>query len=179
MAQGQQEQGKESLLKESLTDLSKLLQAEEKPVQKKTDEQPKAQTTDRLFSNIGQLPPVITRVEAYAGRPYGIGKIEFRLRPGDEMIDRTGAILLTEKNGRIRYPVTSKPPATKFLNALLGRADVSPASLHTAWFLFDGDAPLELTLQGSMARSETVPVEFVREARFSRIVRQWWNEVHV
>ncbi|MCH2183663.1 MAG: hypothetical protein MK108_16820 [Mariniblastus sp.] len=175
-AQEQQESGKESILKESIDDLSKLLQAEEKPAEKKTADQPNAETTARLFSNIGQLPPVITRVEAYAGRPYGIGKIEFRLRPGDEMIDRTGAILITEKNGRIRYPVTSKPPAAKFLNALLGRGDVSPASLHTAWFLFDGDEPLELTLQGSLARSQTVPVEFVRDARFSRIVRQWWKE---
>ena len=45
---------------------------------------------DLLQSN----QPLILQTEAIAGQPYGVGRIKFRLRPGDELIDRTGATLL-------------------------------------------------------------------------------------
>lgn len=45
--------------------------------------------------------PVVATVEAHAGRPYGIGKVTFRLRPGDEIISKTEATWFTEKNDRI------------------------------------------------------------------------------
>ena len=169
-------QEKETIEEKSILELSNLFDGDKKPSKDNQTDEPVAASTKQLFDNIGKLPPVITSVQAFAGRPYGIGKIEYRLRPGDEMIDRSGATLITEKNGRVRYPVTSKPPVAKFFNNLFGGGNVSPASLHTTWFLFDGDEPLELTLQGSLARTQTIPIEFVRDARFSRIVSQWWKE---
>lgn len=127
-------------------------------------------------NNIRAARPVITRVEAYAGRPYGIGKISYRLRDGDQMIDRTGATLLTEKRSRILYPVSSRPAAAKFFQNLTGQQTVEPDSIHTVWFLFQGDDPLEITLIGSMPAHETVPVEYVNDRKFQRIVKQWWRE---
>jgi len=42
--------------------------------------------------------PIILSAEAHAGRPYGIGKISYRLAESEEVIARTGAVLLTEAN---------------------------------------------------------------------------------
>ncbi len=113
-AVGQDEKAREG---SSLLDLSNLFDSSKDQTEQKSAAKSKDVPQDvlkagakRPVGNFGSLPPVITKVQAFAGRPYGIGKIEYRLRPGDEMIDRSGAALLTEKNGRVRYPVTSKPP---------------------------------------------------------------------
>ena len=47
------------------------------------------------------LQPLVIRAEAHQGFPFGIGRISFRMRQGDEMLLRTGAVLLTERNRRV------------------------------------------------------------------------------
>ena len=110
-----------------MLDLSNLFDSSKKQTEQKSAAKSKDTPQDVMkpsaqmpIGNFGNLPPAITKVQAFAGRPYGIGKIEYRLRPGDEMIDRSGAALLTEKNGRILYPVTSKPPVAKFFKNFFG-----------------------------------------------------------
>lgn len=137
--------------------------------------------TGRIRSRSGTVDirpddPVITRIEAYAGRPYGIGKLSFRLREGDEMIDRSGAAILTEDRSRVLYPVMSRPAAAKFFQNLSGKQTVAPDSIHTIWFLFHGDEPLDLVLHGSNDVARKVDVELVRDRKFQRIVKQWWRE---
>lgn len=146
---------------------------------------PASTTTDKtqqvvqvpLQNNLGQNPPAIYRVEAYAGQPFGIGLINYRLNPGDDMIDRSGAALLTEANNRILYPVTSKPAAAKFFQAITGNRPDEPESLHSIWFLFKGEQPLNVQLHGNGTVNRIVPVEFARKQRkFDRLLNQWWNQ---
>ena len=123
-----------------------------------------------------QNQPVIVRAEALGGQPYGIGKVTFRLRAGDEMIERVGATLLTDRENRIFYPVNSRSPLKTFLETFTGNDRRQPDDSQTIWFLFRGDQPLNLTLHGSGNVSFQIPVEFARKARlFNRQYRQWWQ----
>ena len=122
-----------------------------------------------------QNMPIVATVEAHAGRPYGIGKITFRLRNGDEIISRTGATWLTEENGRIHYPVISHTPVRKFLQILTGNKNNRPSDLLTIWFLFEGDEPIKARLHGSGVVDFDIPVEFTRPRRYQRFAKNWWQ----
>ena len=122
-----------------------------------------------------QNEPLILRTEAYAGHPYGVGKVTFRLRTGDQLIERVGATLLTDLENRVFYPVIARSAMKTFFENLTGVRGGEPDESHTIWFLFQGETPLNLTLQGSGQVAFQVPVEFARPNQFSRIVRQWWQ----
>ena len=124
---------------------------------------------------LAQNQPVIVSVEAHAGRPYGIGKILFRLRSGDELISRTGATWLTERNDRIRYPVISQTPARRLLKILTQNQRSDPDDLLTAWFLFEGDEPLNMQLHGTGIAQFDMPVQFTRPNRYERFAKTWWQ----
>ena len=121
--------------------------------------------------------PVVATVEAHAGRPYGIGKVTFRLRPGDEIITKTEATWFTEKNDRIHYPVISHTPVRKFLKILSGDTNTNPTDLLTIWFLFEGDEPLQAQIHGSDVVDFEIPVEFTRPRRYERFATNWWPEL--
>ena len=130
-----------------------------------------------LQNNVGQNAPAVYHTEAFIGRPYGIGVINYRLHPGDDMIDRSGAAILTEANNRILYPVASRPAAAKFFQNILGNRGSEPESKHSVWFLFKGDQPLNIELLGSSGVKQVVPVSFARKQRkFDRLLDQWWRE---
>ncbi len=122
--------------------------------------------------------PTFYRTEAYAGRPLGIGMVHYRMCVGDDMIDRSGAMILTEKNNRVFYSVISRPAAAKFLQTITG-STTQPDSIHAIWFLFKGDEPLELELHGTCVGQQTVPVQFGNERRFHRLADQWWREYNL
>lgn len=122
-----------------------------------------------------QNMPIVTSVEAHAGRPYGIGKVTFRLRADDEIISRTGATWFTEENDRIHYPVISNTPVRKFLQILTGNKNNRPSDILTIWFLFEGDAPLNARLHGSGVVDFQIPVEFTRPRRYQRFASNWWQ----
>jgi hypothetical protein len=120
--------------------------------------------------------PVITGIEAYAGRPYGLGKISFRLRAGDHMVDQTAAVLLSDRESRTFYPVITKSPFRQFLQNVFGdRAETQPEDVHHLWFLFRGDQPLDISLSGSGFVNVRVPVQVARANQFNRFVKQWWR----
>jgi len=152
------------------------------PARQAGDEQPKAEDAKEIVDGGGavdflqQNQPLVLQTEAIAGQPYGIGRVKFRLRPGDELIDRTGATLLTESANRILYPVVTKSPVKRFIENFTGARQGNPDDVHSVWFLFRGEAPLQLTLHGSGAVPVTVNVQYARRARqFDRFVRQWWE----
>ena len=120
--------------------------------------------------------PLVMRAEAYGGVPYGIGKVKFRLQAGDEMIERVGATLLTDTENRIFYPVVSRSAVREFLGGILGGGNQMPDDAQTIWFLFKGETPLNLNLQGTGGISFQVPVELgARQRQFDRTLRQWWQ----
>ena len=120
-------------------------------------------------------PPVILKTEAYAGRPFGIGRISYRLREGDQLIDRTGAILLEDADKRVLYPVVTQTAFRTFIQTLTGDRNGEPENVHHVWFLFKGEEPLNLILRGSGDASVVVPVEYSRNRQYERFVGQWWQ----
>ncbi len=119
--------------------------------------------------------PVILSAEAHAGRPYGIAKVTYRLADSDEVIARTGAVLLTEANQRVSFPVISSTPLRKFLaNFIRVRRDDTRDS-KTFWFLFTGDAPLTISVHGSDVETLQIPVTFDQPRQYQRFVRNWWQ----
>ncbi len=125
-----------------------------------------------------QNQPMITRADALAGAPFGIGRISFRLSPGDEMVLRTGATMLTERNNRIFYPVLTQSPVRTFFSRLTGNERKEPSNVHTIWFLFKGEQPLELILDGSGVVNQQLEVEYAKPKKFTRFADQWWNEFY-
>lgn len=146
--------------------------ADQKQGQTKQSESQPVLSPDLLVRN----QPIILRAEAYGGLPYGIGKVKFRLQPGDEMVERVGATLLTDSENRIFYPVVSRSAARALLSGIFGGGNEHPDDAHTAWFLFKGEAPLNLTLQGTGNASLQVPVQLgLKQRKFDRVIRQWWQ----
>lgn len=120
-------------------------------------------------------PPVILSAEAHAGRPYGIGRINYRLQLGDEMIARTGAVLVTESNQRISFPVISDTPFREFLGNFIRSNPSNSTESKSIWFLFKGDQPLNITLHGTGQSTFNVPIVFDKPKRYERFAKNWWN----
>jgi hypothetical protein len=121
-----------------------------------------------------QNQPVIVKAEAYAGRPYGLGCISYRLRGGDELIDRTEAVLLSDRENRTFYPVITRTAFRTFLENIAGMRG-NPDDVHQVWFLFQGDLPLDIALSGTATAQIQVPVEVAKPRQYDRFVRQWWQ----
>ena len=126
---------------------------------------------------LAQNPPVIVKAEAYAGRPYGLGRVSFRLRGGDEMMDRTGAVMLSDRENRTLYPVITGSPFRTFLQNVIGdrAGGGDPDDMHHVWFLFKGDQPLDISISSSGLANIQVPVENARPRQFDRFLKQWWQ----
>lgn len=96
------------------------------------------------------LQPTITMAQgplnleavAVAGEPFGVGQIEFTTPAGMRLDSASGdPVILKEKNDRVHYPAFSKQPVRGLLRSLLNR----PQRM-TAWFLFRGREPLEISI---------------------------------
>lgn len=120
-------------------------------------------------------PPIIMSAEAHAGRPYGVGRINYRLQQGDEMIARTGAVLVTEANQRVSFPVISDTPFREFLGNFLRSSPVNSTQSKSIWFLFKGDQPLTITVHGTGQSTFDVPIVFDKPNRYERFAKNWWN----
>ena len=148
------------------------------PTQQATPPPTSTPSTVQQLPSVAELPndqPLILKAEAFAGQPYGVGKVTFRLSPGDAMLDRTGAILIDDVQQRVLYPVITTSAFKAFMENFIGRRANEPSDVHTVWFLFQGEAPLTLSIFGSQQAAVNVPVKFVRPRQFDRRVKQWWQ----
>ncbi len=141
------------------------------------------------------------QVEAFRGEPFGVGRItlagggDLRInlprlegpRRGGRIADlarrladqtvgpsetttlETSEIALVERNGRIFYPVFEKRERP------LLKEFVAVPKQTTAFFLFQGDAPLELTLYTPAAQTGQV-VPRRDPAAFDRLMQAWWRD---
>ena len=126
------------------------------------------------------------RIEAFAGSPFGVGRIEVPV-PRQLLPEGLGSagIGLSEKDGRVLYPVIANrgvPTAVKSilnqsrlpLGQMLGEILDQPGRT-VIYFLFQSKSPLKLTLQ--TARAETFVVRPRTDPRaHDRLFRAWWRE---
>jgi hypothetical protein len=113
------------------------------------------------------------QVEAVAGEPFGVVLITIPVPPGEAYSpDEDDRFMIAEQNGRALYTSFEAAPVRRVLRQILNIE--SPLST-TAYFLFRGDAPLELTIYGPEPRRATVrPVR--NPAAHRRLLEAWWRE---
>lgn len=110
------------------------------------------------------------RAEAYLGRPFGVAKIDLPV-PGGALPDPLGidGLAIYEAEHRVLYPVISGPPLGGFFADM-----VNAAPSGKIYFLFQGNAPLEVTVATATPfKVEIVPRRDSR--RYERLLRQWWQ----
>ena len=140
-------------------------------------------------------------VEAAAGQPFGVGRItvgsggDFRVNvprldperrggrigelarrlatqagmPRESMTLETAEMSLVEKSGRVFYPVFEKRERP------ILREFISVPKQVTVFFLFQGDAPLELTVYAPQPQVGRV-VPRTDAASYDRLLRAWWRD---
>lgn len=131
--------------------------------------------------------------QAVIGQPFGVGQITLRLSP-EEWPQPLGAegLRLGERNGRVFYPAVVVPqwnelvkqiwqssglleqtPAQRQIKGLINALVDRPPSI-TVFFLFQGEQPLELTINTRRPLQLTLPVG--RSPALWRAQRdQWWK----
>jgi hypothetical protein len=131
-------------------------------------------------------------VEAFAGEPFGVGRVAVRLAENayPPLLGPSG-LALTEANGRVLYPVVDTPevgaalldgvkgvldqsraPEGRWLRELLDGVPPPPA---TVYFLFRGSEPLRLTLQARRASTFTVTPRS-NPGAYRGLLSHWWHE---
>ena len=118
--------------------------------------------------------PRVVRAEAVSGQPYGVGKITFEPTREDDMVRLTHAFSISERRGRLLYPVFSHRMVEKILDRAEG-AVISDSNV-TVWFLFLGDQPLEIELSGMRTTRFEIKPTTKRANAVARRVKQWWRE---
>ncbi|NUQ65532.1 MAG: hypothetical protein HUU20_23945 [Pirellulales bacterium] len=132
--------------------------------------------------------------EVFSGEPFGVGRIQIELpEPLQPEVLGLGGIQITEKNGRVYYPVIDHrsvaPLAKELVNQLplqggpvrelaggILRGMVStPPRKAELFFLFRGVEPLEITLQFRGPVSGRL-VPGVHGRAHQRLLREWWDE---
>lgn len=125
------------------------------------------------------------RAEAYLGEPYGVGRVEVNLPP--QLFPGPlgpGGLRLEERERRLFYPAAdqrrlppvirdvlgqSQRPALRILNEILDRPRPT-----TVYFLFKGQAPLNITVLSSQGESFQIQPAANPQAHH-RLLAQWWR----
>lgn len=115
-------------------------------------------------------------VEAYAGEPFGVGRITVTVTGAE---DRTldDAHLLIGRRGRVLYATLAHKPIVGLLRDLFngGRPILRRPERITAYFLFVGDGPLDLTFYTpNIHRATVAPVRDPR--RYGPLLQAWWGQ---
>jgi len=123
----------------------------------------------------------VVSVEAFSGRPFGVGKIVVAVdnpRPDEAFIPLADdRFSLRERTGRALYPVMNQAPLRRLVRQFL---DLDMPQRVAVYFLFRGDEPLDLTLftpEPYRATVRPIPVTNRRADRQrGRLLGQWWRE---
>jgi hypothetical protein len=134
-------------------------------------------------------------VEAFMGKPYGVGRITVDL-PETMLPQPLGAegLALTEPDGRVLYPAIETPAFGKVMKEVLdsdtpltrggpvreqvggllrGIMDRPPRT--TIFFLFRGVEPLRVTLQARQPIPINIMPRQATPAVFQRLLNEWWR----
>ena len=124
-----------------------------------------------LLSSGGQV-----EVEAIPGQPFGVGRMSIRLAGANaQQVWETNGFALQERRGRALYPVFTQGRVRRWIGANLLGDDSAPDHL-TAYFLFVGEEPLELTFFAPHPHQAAVRPRPQRRLATNRLKNQWWRE---
>lgn len=124
-------------------------------------------------------------VEALAGKPFGVGRIEVQI-PESLQPEPLGLLGLSvsDQGGRVFYPAIDAPALGQVVKGILEQAKrpavrilgelINPPPKATVYFLFQGDAPLDLTLRAQTVNTYRV-VPMADATAYSRVFAAWWR----
>ncbi len=109
--------------------------------------------------------------EAVSGQPFGIARIT--VEAGGDSVN---GFNIVEQNGRAMYPTFSSGRVRRVLGELLGSGAAPEARNVTIYFLFTGDAPLQLTCY--VPRAQNVSLTPIRDSgrNHQRLLNLWWRD---
>ena len=115
------------------------------------------------------------RSEAYAGEPFGVGRVTLPAsRQADTLAIRTNGYFLSSDDGRALYPSFSSGRAVGVLRQVLGAEAGGGSSPVTIYFLFRGTEPFTLTV--ATPRGQQIRVSPIAQPRgHRRLMRAWWR----
>ena len=121
------------------------------------------------LGEISAVPAWAQRGESQAipGRPFGVAAVSFTAI--NDFIEPR----IEEESGRVHYPAYSSGG----LLGLLGNDSAPPggSGIKTAFFLFTGDAPLQLTVHTPRPTTITLRPEPQAERVQNRLLQRWWR----
>ena len=122
----------------------------------------------------GLLTPALAQVrirsDAVLGEPFGVGRLSIEMdSPSQPDVLGIAGLGLSEKNHRVVYPALDQRPFRTLLREVLGGV----GQRATIYFLFRGDAPLELVLEGRAAHDFRVTPRNDPKSH-DRMLGAWW-----
>jgi hypothetical protein len=120
----------------------------------------------------------IVWAEAYADRPFGVGRFVLLL-DGEGVDPELRSWTLEEADGRTFYPAVTNGTAMRFFAEVVDKvgADVeTPAATATVFFLFQGDKPLRLRLYTPKRHDVVITPVRSRPLMKGMALNAWWRE---
>ena len=115
--------------------------------------------------------PVRAQVEAVAGEPFGVAEVRFELPRADAAAAvGSAAFTVSSPDGRVFYPAFNHG----FLTRVFRESAPPPATL-SVMFLFQGDAPFDVTICTPTAQTVRVAPRSRNPAAYQRALRRWWR----
>jgi hypothetical protein len=127
---------------------------------------------------VGLLSSVAhARVEgdAIAGKPFGVARFTFTSADAGGEVDES-QVLVYEREGRVHYPAVNGIGLGRALGQLLDGGSNRGAASVTITFLFQGDAPLKITLYTPQRLEFTLPVAADDGRLHTRLLSGWWKD---
>ncbi|WP_428304092.1 hypothetical protein [Lacipirellula sp.] len=117
------------------------------------------------------MPAHTAEVEAYAGEPFGVGRVTVAAdRPVSPLDDERFTV--ASPDGRVLYPVIQDAPVRRLLRRLL---EVDSPRQVTMYFLFHGDQPFELEAFAPTEQKIRVTPR-INPAGRQALLDQWWQQ---
>jgi hypothetical protein len=115
--------------------------------------------------------------QAFAGEPFGVGKVSLRVSAADLQTLKIQGFRLTEAQNRAFFPAVNSNLLRRLWNQPNTPAGGAPRV--EVWFLFTGNEPLKLELRLASSYSvQLTPESPRRPAIPQRLWRAWWREYH-
>jgi hypothetical protein len=118
--------------------------------------------------------------DAVAGPVLGAGFVTFELAANTDLSLFTNReFMLSEKNGRVLYPVYDHQPVKAALRDVLGlnRTILGQPLKVKIHFLFRGNEPLELNLYAGQNIPQTITVRApTAPADYDLVLQEWWSQ---
>jgi len=116
----------------------------------------------------------IKEVEAYAGRPFGVGRITLEARPAADGLDSLTAagFRLVDADDRTFYPAVEVAKVGEFLRNFLKLRGPQKVNVY---FLFQGDAPLRVKCYTPSPMTAEIRPRISAEGH-RELLEDWWEE---